>query len=333
VVGRDAGPGRARRDRRARERRSFPWLRVLAVCVLFIAFAAVAWWALDAQQAPTANVAPTPGPSPTVAPEPREHRWLGRPIARAAQRDFADRTYLFGASKNNAYRVHHGLDLVNPSGTPVQSAADGVVVFAGRDSGTRFGPKTIPDFYGNLVLVKLAPSTYHGQDVYNLYGHLDSVAVREGQMVKEGDLLGKIGMTGTADGPHLHFEVRVGGTTYADSRNPALWLRPLPGTGSLTGRVLDRTGKPLANTTVTLMRDISASDIQKYWGEMSSYPVDPLGKLNPDDDWQENFAVVDLPVGLYDVRVTLGGQTYVRNVIVQDGRTTWVDLKEGGPTE
>jgi murein DD-endopeptidase MepM/ murein hydrolase activator NlpD len=332
VVGRDAGPGRAN-YRRARQRRGFPWLRALAAALVVVVASGALWLVLGIRQPPHANVAPTPGPLPTVEPEPREHRWLGRPIARTAQRDFADRTYLFGASKNNAYRVHHGMDLVNPTGTPVQAAADGVVVFAGRDAGTRFGPKTIPDFYGNLVLIKLAPSTYHGQDVYNLYGHLDSIAVRDGQTVKQGDLLGKVGMTGTADGPHLHFEVRVGGTTYSDSRNPALWLHSLPGTGSLAGKVLDRTGKPVNGATVTLMRDISASDTQKYWGEVSSYPVDPLGKLNADDDWQENFAVVDLPVGEYDVRAILGGQTYVRNVIVQDGRTTWVDIKEGGPTE
>ena len=333
VVGRDAGPGRAAKSRRPEQRRRFPLLRVAAVALVVVLAVAGLWWALVAQQAPAATTAPTPGPLPTAVPEPREHRWLGRPIARSAPRDFADRTYLFGASKNNAYRVHHGLDLVNPTGTPVQAAAGGVVAFAGRDAGTRFGPRTIPDFYGNLVLIKLAPETYHGRDVYTLYGHLDSVAVNAGQTVKQGDLLGKIGMTGTADGPHLHFEVRVGGTTYGDSRNPALWLRSLPGTGSLAGKVLDRTGKPLANATVTLIRDISASDAQKYWGELSSYPADSLGKLNPDDDWQENFAVVDLPVGEYEVRVTLSGQPYVRSVLVQDGRTTWVEIKEGGPTE
>jgi hypothetical protein len=210
----------------------------------------------------------------------------------------------------------------------VQAAADGVVVFAGKDSGVRFGPATIPNFYGNLVLVKLAKQ-YRGQDVYYLNGHLDQVLVQEGQQVKEGDPIGKVGMTGTADGPHLHFEVKVGGTSYAHSRNAALWLKPLPGTGGLVGRVTDRAGKLVESVMVTLFKDLSVSDVQTYWGETSTYAADPLGKLNADEDWKENVAFGDLPVGRYEVRVNVGGQTHVRNVTIHDGQTTWFEVQEG----
>ena len=298
--GPDATPLRGSRRESSSKGPLLPWGRFLLLVAIIGGLGVVLWRVVLAQPP-----APVPGATPTVAsikagartpatsaaltpqPDSREHRWLGRPLARTVTRDFADRTYLFGSSKNNAYRVHHGLDMVNPTGTSVQAAADGVVVFAGKDSGTRFGPSTIPNFYGNMVLVKLS-RPYRGQDVYYLNGHFDSLAVKEGQAVKEGDLLGKVGMTGTADGPHLHFEVRVGGTTYAHSRNPALWLRYLPGTGGLAAKVTDGAGKLVAGVIVTLLKDITASDVQKYWGEASTYPADPLGKLNPDEDWSEN---------------------------------------------
>jgi len=311
---------------------------------LVLVVVAIAFWRL-ALASPTASpsgLSPSPSaiPSPTQAaptpsPQPedaREHRWLDRPLARSAQRDFADRTYLFGATKDNAYRVHHGLDFWNPTGTPVQAVADGTVIFADKDAGVRFGPRTIPNFYGNMVLVKLRRQ-YKGLDVYYLFGHLDAIAVHEGQAVKTGDILGRIGMTGTADGPHLHLEVRVGGTTYSHSRNPALWLRYLPGTGGLAGRITNRAGKPVPNATVALVKDITVSDIQKYWGETPTYPPDPLGQINADEDWGENFAFGDVPVGNYEVRVTIGAQTYLRRVTIRDGRTTWLDLQEGSAIE
>jgi len=333
----------ARRSQRpavrpARGRQILAW--ALTVLVLVAIAFAIWYFVLNRPTQHPSVATPVASPSPTAAvpspapqtEDPREHRWLGRPLARSVPRDFADRTYLYGASKNNAYRVHHGLDFWNPTGTPVQAAADGTVVFAGKDAGTRFGPQTIPGFYGNMVLVKLARQ-YKGRDLYFLAGHLDSTSVQQGQQIKAGDVLGKVGMTGTADGPHLHLEVRVGGTTYADSRNPALWLRYLPGSGGLVGKITNRAGKPAANVPVTLVKDITSSDIQKYWGETPTYPPDPLGQINPDEDWGENFAFGDLPVGYYEVRVTIGTQTYLRRVTIRDGRTAWLELQDGSAIE
>ena len=73
-----------------------------------------------------------------------------------------------------------------------------------------YGPAT--HFYGNLVVVRL-DQHYHGQPVFNLYGHMRSIASRPGEHVQAGDTLGAVGSTGVAIGPHLHFEVRVGATT------------------------------------------------------------------------------------------------------------------------
>jgi peptidoglycan hydrolase-like protein with peptidoglycan-binding domain len=93
-------------------------------------------------------------------------------------------------------RFHSGLDFPAPLGTPIEAAASGRVTFAGwyRAGG-----------YGYLVTVA------HGRGVRTLYAHLSSVGVRVGQRVGAGAELGRVGATGDASGPHLHFEVRVRG--------------------------------------------------------------------------------------------------------------------------
>jgi secretion/DNA translocation related TadE-like protein len=97
---------------------------------------------------------------------------------------------------------HTGLDFAAPAGTPVRSAADGRVREAGTDGR-----------YGNLVKVD------HG-GVVTYYAHLSRIAVRAGDVVRQGQQLGTVGSTGNATGPHLHFEVRIGGV----ARDPAALL-------------------------------------------------------------------------------------------------------------
>jgi len=90
--------------------------------------------------------------------------------------------------------VHYGLDITGPRGAPVAAANDGQVVIA-RDA----------YFSGNTVVV------WHGADLYTAYFHLDRIAVRDGQRVRKGEVLGELGATGRATGPHLHWGVKVGG--------------------------------------------------------------------------------------------------------------------------
>ncbi|MBI5521250.1 MAG: peptidoglycan DD-metalloendopeptidase family protein [Desulfarculus sp.] len=90
-------------------------------------------------------------------------------------------------------RAHNGLDLAAPAGTPVSAAKAGVVSFAGAAGD-----------YGNLVIVD------HPGGGSTYYAHLQSTGVKAGQALKQGQDLGKVGSTGLATGPHLHFEVRDG---------------------------------------------------------------------------------------------------------------------------
>jgi len=101
-------------------------------------------------------------------------------------------------------RMHTGIDIGAPSGTTIKSGDAGAVVHAGWLGA-----------YGNAVVVD------HGGGISTLYGHMSSVAVREGQQVSAGQKLGAVGSTGWSTGPHLHFEVRQNG----DPVNPWTYLK------------------------------------------------------------------------------------------------------------
>ncbi|SDE18341.1 Murein DD-endopeptidase MepM and murein hydrolase activator NlpD, contain LysM domain [Paracoccus isoporae] len=91
-------------------------------------------------------------------------------------------------------RVHKGMDLAGPIGTPVLSTGDGVVTFAGRQSG-----------YGYIVKIE------HALGTETRYAHLSKIRVKQGQKVSRGAQIGDMGNTGRSTGPHLHYEVRVNG--------------------------------------------------------------------------------------------------------------------------
>lgn len=100
----------------------------------------------------------------------------------------------FGPRDN---RFHAGIDLLAAAGTDVTAAAAGKVTWAGWHDGG----------WGILVVVA------HGHGVKTLYAHLESVDVRRGDVIAGGSVLGRVGATGDATGPHLHFEVRVHGAS------------------------------------------------------------------------------------------------------------------------
>jgi murein DD-endopeptidase MepM/ murein hydrolase activator NlpD len=89
---------------------------------------------------------------------------------------------------------HPGVDIVAATGTPVRSALDGEVTFAGWD-----------DIYGNVVRVQ------HNDSIVTMYGHNDEVLVEEGDRVAKGEVIARVGNTGRSTAPHLHFAVLKNG--------------------------------------------------------------------------------------------------------------------------
>lgn len=103
----------------------------------------------------------------------------------------------FGMRKHpitGQHKLHTGMDIAAPSGTPVVAARGGRVTFAGWSGG-----------YGNYVVVD------HGNGLQTAYAHLSAINVRAGQQLNTGTQLGRVGSTGMSTGPHLHFEVKRNG--------------------------------------------------------------------------------------------------------------------------
>jgi murein DD-endopeptidase MepM/ murein hydrolase activator NlpD len=94
----------------------------------------------------------------------------------------------------NTWKQHNGVDYGAPTGTPVRTVGDGVVEFAGWQNG-----------YGNVIHIQ------HGSERSTVYAHLSRVDVVKGQHVEQGTIIGAVGQTGWATGPHLHFEVKIDG--------------------------------------------------------------------------------------------------------------------------
>ncbi len=105
------------------------------------------------------------------------------------------------------WRAHRGIDYAAPTGTPVKATSSGIVAFSGSQKG-----------YGNLVVLK------HNGKYETAYGHLSRFAsgLSKGKRVNQGDVIGYVGSTGMATGPHLHYELRVDGV----QRDPAKVILP-----------------------------------------------------------------------------------------------------------
>jgi len=151
---------------------------------------------------------PPPPPPPAVTPEPffaaaAPDEGYGGDSAAAAGAVYSGFMWPVGGSLNDYFGAprgggtyHSGLDVGADSGTPIAAAAGGQVVLASSGYG-----------YGNYVIVR------HDNGYETLYAHLTEIYVVQGQWVAQGEAVGTVGSTGWATGPHLHFEVRVGGAS------------------------------------------------------------------------------------------------------------------------
>jgi murein DD-endopeptidase MepM/ murein hydrolase activator NlpD len=225
--------------------------------------------------------------------------------------DRPSRYYPFGTTAGGAYLLHHGVDIGNPQGTPVHAVGDGQVIYAGPDAERMWGPQT--DFYGNVIVIS-HPQPTGAAPLYSLYGHLSRVLVTAGQPVQAGDVIGEVGATGIALGPHLHLEFRTPGQDYDSARNAELYLAPLSGHGTIVGRLLDSHGALAPDTPIGLYH--SADDGSQQW--IAGTTTYPAGKIGSTADWGENFVFGDIPVGQYRV-VARGGRTLSADVTIRDG--------------
>ena len=106
--------------------------------------------------------------------------------------------------KTGGRRMHEGVDFAGPVGTPLYATADGTVIHAGWQSG-----------YGRLVKIQ------HEFGIETRFAHLSKINVNVGQRVSRGDRIGDMGASGRVTGPHLHYEVRVGGQAV----NPMIYIK------------------------------------------------------------------------------------------------------------
>ena len=296
---------------------------------------------------PTSLPSPSPSPSPTpCGPDICTYAsqfFLARPIAPPGN-DAVDVTYRFGSTQSGRRDPHHGVEFLNGFGTPVLAAADGTVVTAGDDRQptspqgdwpiTFYGPYMY--FYGNLVVIEHdtppALRTVFPDipgKVYTLYGHLSEILVEVGQQVQTGQQIGKVGMSGIAEGSHLHFEVRLDENTYESVRNPELWLAPHRDEtdqplGALAGRFIDSYGNSLAKDSIVLQHLPNGPDgPSDFEVTLLTYEEEALLGQAP---WEESFAVGDIPSGLYRISFPHFG---LRQELVQvyPGQLTVVTFK------
>jgi len=259
----------------------------------------------------------------TLGPDPEDvrHTRFARPIADAEANPFIDPTYRYGSTMGGNFQQHMGVEFNNPAGTPVHAVANGVVAFAG------------PAEAGANTVAVQHDTRWNGQYVFSVYYHNRTIDVRAGQRVTAGDVIARVGNTGRATNDHLHLEIHVAPSPDSaaivnpDERfppytvNPELWIEPLPGTGTLAGRVLDESGQPLAGARIYGL-------VLPYPAETPFSFVETYGdRAHPDPAYNENFAIGDVPAGTYLLGTEVGGKRIWRRVRVRAGQVTFVEFR------
>lgn len=162
-------------------------------------------------ETPTPEAPPYPAEEKTPEPKANSNADGGtgkfiRPAEGVYTQGWGRATY-----SNPYYTFHNGVDIANATGTPIL-ASDGGMVTSAKVSGA----------YGKRIVIVHAVNQKRWTTVY---AHLSEISVKEGQFVKQGDVIGKMGSTGNSTGPHLHFEIHQGNYSY-DPHGPGNTVNP-----------------------------------------------------------------------------------------------------------
>jgi hypothetical protein len=261
-------------------------------------------------------------PPPAEAPREPTHTWFARPVT---LQPYIDQTYRYGSTMGGNFQQHQGVEFNGGEGTPVYAIGDGEVVFAGAGEA---GANTVAIRHDRRLTVN--DTTWY---VYSAYYHHSALTVAQGQRVKAGDQIGRIGNTGRATNDHLHLEVHAlpvdSGLLVVDpavryppySTNPELWIAPLPGTGLVAGRVWSAAGEPVPQARVYGLVKPEPAETPFAFAETYG----PRARGTP--AYREHFAVGDVPPGEYVLWVEIEGRKVSRAVRVEAGRLSWVEFR------
>lgn len=265
---------------------------------------------------------PDPGGA-AAEPSERAHFWFRRPIL-PADNPRLDQTYTYGSTMGGNFQQHQGVEFNDPAGTPVHAIGDGVVAFAGQ---AEAGANTVAILHDRRL----------GDDyVWSTYYHNTDLTVQAGDTVRAGDVIAHVGNTGRATNDHLHLEIHT--TPGRDSssvvdadvryppytRNPQLWIGPLPGTGAIAGRVLDAAGDPVPGARVYGVTKPAPEETPFSFAETYE------DRAHPDPLFGENFAIGDVPAGTWVLGVEIEGRRVWRKVRVDAGKVTEVEFRPEG---
>lgn len=290
-----------------------------------LAQAALAASAASAPTPPAESVRfefPSPQPAPVSAWRPPlypvpfaltpfDHFLFARPIA-ADEINWPLANYRYGGNFFEDV-VHTGVDIPSPLGTPVLAAGPGKVVWVGYGLLT-FSPNNLKDPYGLAIMIE-HDFGYENEPIYTLYAHMQETFVIEGQHVELGNKIGEVGDTGKTTGPHLHFEVRIHGNTYFNTRNPELWIAPPQGWGVLAGRVMGSDGWLIPRQEVYIV----SANPRRTW-LVKSYDA---ASVNPDPYYRENLVIGDLPAGDYTIQITYAETLHTQEIKIVPGQVSF----------
>lgn len=222
--------------------------------------------------------------------------------------DKIDLSYPYASTQNGQRDAHHGVEFQNVFGAPVHAAADGIVAYADTDKAVKFSPWT--NFYGNVIVIR------HPGEMFTLYAHLSKILVGAGDEIKAGDVIGNVGQSGSATGPHLHFEVRKGSdyTAYFSTENPELWLKPQEGSGAISITLKTRQDANYEHPLVIArLAEGSGESLFTYY--LKSY-------AKGFEHNAEDAVLNNLPAGRYKIALNDTSGLKERIVIVEAGKLT-----------